>query len=292
MMKRLVALFLLFAVSAPAQNLTREYQRHVKKADSLFMQKDYKGAGLAYSAAFKSMGWKGTVSDRLGAARAWARADMPDSAFTQLFRLAEKTFYKDADRLVKDESFKSLVNDKRWDRLLTLVKENASFNLGFERVKDGMLPDGWFQWGTKDYLLRVDSVIKHSGKYAVLIEPFEGTEKKSFGSVAYQVENVVNNKEKYAGKEIEVRAFIKMQDNDEPVGLLIRLDGNDAQKSLGFDNMMHKGIKGTRDWEQYRVKIPFPAGVKAIYIGVINSGSGKVWCDDFEVLVDGKPLEQ
>ncbi len=285
-MKKLIPLIYLFS-SLPcfSQKLSPEYNLYIRKADSLFETKDYKNSAVTYSMAFKSNGWTGGLNDRYKAARAWAKSGSADSAFFQLFRFVNKGYFVGYNRVANEPDFELLKSDKRWEQLLNKIKENESFNFGFERNKDlNQLPDGWFIWGTRDYILRTDTVIKHSGRCAVRIEPFENIEKKSFGCVAYKIHN------KYQGKEIEVRAWIKMENVSDAIGLLIRLDNKEANKSIGFDNMMHKAIKGTKDWTQYSVKIPLNPETASIFIGVINSGSGLVWTDDFEVLIDGKPI--
>lgn len=282
----LIILPLFASVTGLAQKLPAAYYSNTRKADSLYKLKDYKNAALAYTAAFKANEGKGALGDRYSAAKAWALVPVADSAFAHLNRLVERAFYQDYERVEQEEALVSLHQDKRWGKLIGQMKLNGSFNLGMERARDlTALPDGWFEWGTKDYVLRADSAVKYSGKYAVLIEPLEGIEKKSFGCAAYRIPAV------YEGKEIEVTAWVKMENVDQPLGLLLRLDGPDPNKSVGFDNMMKKGILGTKDWTQYSVKLPLAKEARTIFIGVINSGAGKVWCDDFQVLIDGKPID-
>jgi hypothetical protein len=79
-----------------------------------------------------------------------------------------------------------------------------------------------------------------------------------------------------------------MENISSPIGLLLRIDGpSGGTKSLEFDNMQEKGIKGNSGWVLYSVKLPLPMEGKAIYIGAINSGTGRLWVDDFQVLIDG-----
>lgn len=159
------------------------------------------------------------------------------------------------------------------------------FNFGFERnTPNQKLPDGWFQWGT-NYQLGIDSTIVHNGRKSILIQPTDIRTKGSFGCVAYLIPAL------YEGKEIELKAFMKLLDvSDGPVGLMLRIDGSSG--ILGFDNMQQKNIMGTKDWISYSVKLPYPEGAKSIYIGAILSGKGQLWVDDFEVLIDGVPIEK
>lgn len=264
---------------------SKEYPIYIKKADSLFKVKDYKNSGLAFSDAFKSNGFKGLLNDRYNAARSWSLANNADSAFFQLYRITEKAYFKDYDRVVKEDDFKSLRSDNRWAKLLELLKQNKEFNFGFEKTNNmETLPKSWFQWGTKDYVFRIDSTEKHSGKYSLKIEPTEDIKEKSFGCVAYSIPPI------YKGKTIEVKAYIKIENADKPIGLLLRIDGPEKNKSLEFDNMQREKISGTKDWTLYSVKLPLPKEATMIYIGAILSGSGKLWADDFQILIDGTDI--
>lgn len=157
------------------------------------------------------------------------------------------------------------------------------YNFGFEETNGSSLPVPWFQWGMNDYVLKVDTNVRHNGKASLLIEPLSYKDASSFGCVAYSIPAV------YGGNEIEVRAYMKLENiQNGTIGLMLRIDGDNS--SLEFDNMMQKNIQGTSDWIQYSVKLPLPAEAKTIYIGALNSGTGKLWVDDFELLIDGKPF--
>lgn len=157
------------------------------------------------------------------------------------------------------------------------------FNLGFEQIhSQGGLPDKWFQWGS-GYKITIDTTTKHSGRASVVIEPITATASNSFGCIAYAIPS------RYEAREVELRAYMKLEDiTDGPVGLLIRIDGSTG--TLGFDNMQSKNIQGSMDWTLFSVKIPFPKNAKTIFIGAIHSGNGRLWVDDFEVLLDGRDI--
>ncbi|MCJ7448351.1 MAG: S41 family peptidase [Bacteroidales bacterium] len=161
----------------------------------------------------------------------------------------------------------------------------TDFNFGFENTSiTQKLPDKWFQWGS-NYLISIDTSIKHSGENSIIIQPSEGRTANSFGCVAYSIPA------QYEGKEIELRAFMKLLDVSEgPIGLMLRIDGSSG--SLQFDNMQRKNIMGTSDWTLYSVKLPYPQRAKTIYIGAILSGKGQLWVDDFELLIDGVSIEK
>lgn len=100
------------------------YSEHIGKAEALFEKGIYVYAAAEYSAAFEANGWKGYGPDRYNAAKAYAMAGVPDSAFFNLFRLAERLRYDRVDELTSEKSFVPLHALPRWQELLTLVKSN------------------------------------------------------------------------------------------------------------------------------------------------------------------------
>lgn len=161
----------------------------------------------------------------------------------------------------------------------------TQFNFSFEIITSSnqKLPDNWFQWG-RGYNLYVDTLVKHNGKNSVLLQSPDKRTKDDFGCVAYRIPAI------FEGKEIELKAFMKLKDVKEgPIGLMLRLDGDSV--ILGFDNMQQKNIQGTSDWTMYSVKLPYSKNVKTIIIGALLSGTGQLWVDDFEILIDGKAIK-
>jgi hypothetical protein len=97
----LISSALVCFLSVHGQTANADYTAFIKKADSLYLAKDYKNSALAYSSAFKSFGWKGAVNDRYNAAR--ASAQNPNSAFFNLQRIADKAFYPDYDKVANEK---------------------------------------------------------------------------------------------------------------------------------------------------------------------------------------------
>jgi len=121
-----------------------EYSDWVKKAMAFYEAKQYKESAEAFSHAFASNGWKGLVEDRYNAACSWAQAGNKDSAFFQLFRIAEKVNYSDIGHMAIDVDLVSLHNDARWKDLCTLVQQNkdraeANLNKPVTHILDTVL---------------------------------------------------------------------------------------------------------------------------------------------------------
>ena len=159
-------------------------------------------------------------------------------------------------------------------------ENNSKFKFDFENAANpNGLPDGWIRWGMPSYNIQLDSVVKHSGKYALRIEPKEEAAERDFGCPAFSIPAI------YKGKNITLKALMKFENVETPIGLMLRIDGNSG--SLQFDNMMQRGITGTQDWTEYSVTLPLPEEAKTIYIGAMLSGKkGTLWINNFQVLID------
>ncbi|TZF96258.1 hypothetical protein FW781_12580 [Chryseobacterium panacisoli] len=117
-----VLLFLASTKLLFGQTVPKEYTEKVKTAESLYQAKDFKNSASNYSEAFKSNGWKASVNDRYNAACSWAMASGPDSAFSQLERIAVK--FSNYNHITTDTDLSSLHNDKRWKPLIGKIKQN------------------------------------------------------------------------------------------------------------------------------------------------------------------------
>jgi len=163
-----------------------------------------------------------------------------------------------------------------------------TLNFGFEKVNAvSQLPDSWHLMSSnkKQYLIRPDSTIKRLGNYSFYIASADTAQKPKFAGLGYSLPG------KYTCKEITVKAWMRTADMKGMLALMLGLydiDGN----NLGFENLERKKIKGTSDWKQYSVTLPMPQNTQFIHIGPILIGQGKLWVDDVEVLIDGKPLAE
>lgn len=166
------------------------------------------------------------------------------------------------------------------------TENKINFNFGFENIsRKGQLPDNWINIGTADYKLKVDSVEKHSGERSLSIELIGANTDNSFGSCWCSIPAI------YKGNQIELRGYMKLQNVENgQVGLMLRIDG--PAGSLKFENMMQKNIHGTSDWTLYSVILPLPENAKTIYIGPIIHGTGKLWIDDIQLLIDGEDISK
>ena len=103
---------------------SEKYSELIQTAWSLYESKDYLKSGEMYSEAFVALGGKAMLNDRYNAACSWALANKPDSAFVQLFKIAEKGNYTNYGHIKTDTDLISLHNDQRWTKVIQIVKTN------------------------------------------------------------------------------------------------------------------------------------------------------------------------
>jgi len=255
--------------------LMAEYDECISKAEAFYNEKEYKESARTYSLAFDKAGSKGRSKDRYNAARSWSMANVPDSAFFNLQRLAEKQYYDNIDQIFKEEDFNSLHTDKRWQPLLDLILKN----------KNNKLPDGWFRAGSKpnSYFMDVDKGVGKDGNDVITIKSVDKLI-NGFGTV---MQNFLS--EKYLGKKIKMTGYLKTQDVEGWAGFWLRIDGEKGSKELAFDNMKNgktdRSVKGTTNWVKYEIVLDVPENATNIAFGALLVETGQIWFDkiDFEI---------
>jgi hypothetical protein len=143
---------------------------------------------------------------------------------------------------------------------------------------------GIIKWGAA-YEITADTLVQHSGKYSMRIEPSLNDTNKQFGCGIFRIPA------NYAGKAIELSGFIKRENvANGYAGLFMRIDSKTGINQM--DNMLNRGINGTRDWRRYSLQLPLSLTDNSIYFGAILSGTGKLWAADFQILIDGKDISE
>lgn len=154
-----------------------------------------------------------------------------------------------------------------------------SASLAFEEAPVGDMPGGWH--GGPAGTIVVDDKVVHGGRWSARIErrpnsPNQGSEITKSIPIDF------------SGTTIELRGFLCTEDVDNFAGLWMREDGE--SRSLAFDNMQSRQLKGTTPWTEYAIKLPLHPEARQLFFGVLLVGSGKAWADDLQLLVDGKPV--
>jgi hypothetical protein len=153
---------------------------------------------------------------------------------------------------------------------------NLAVKHAFEDGTAAEAPPRWFARSAV-----VDDQVVHSGKYSVRLES-TGSNASNFPVLTATLPM------DFAGSVIELRGWLKLDSVTGFAGLWARADGEEG--ITAFDNMALQNVKGTADWKQYSIKIPLKPEGRSLAYGVLMVGAGKLWADDLELLVDGKPV--
>ena len=149
----------------------------------------------------------------------------------------------------------------------------------FETPQTGGMPSGWS--GGPAGTVFADDKIVHGGRWAARIE----RNADSPASASVLTKSIPIN---FSGTSIELRGFLRTEDVSDFAGLWMREDGESS--GLAFDNMQSRQLKGTTNWTEYSITLPLKSEARQLFFGALVVGTGKVWADDFQLLVDGKPV--
>jgi len=152
--------------------------------------------------------------------------------------------------------------------------------LGFEDQTNPALT-GWHAYppGT----ISADDSISHTGRWSVRLQ----RDTQSAGTFSVITRSLPVD---FQGDAVELRGYLRLQDVSGNAGLWLRQDA-DGQM-LALENMQPQQVKGTHDWAQYRITLPINPQAQQLFFGVLVSGTGTLWADDLELLIDGKPIAE
>ena len=169
--------------------------------------------------------------------------------------------------------------------LLKSILSLAAFSLALSAA----VPEGWIMSGSRpaDYQSAVDSQVVYNGRPSAYLRYASpngpggggfGTLMQSFGA------------NDYIGQRVRFSGFVKSEAVQNWAGLWMRVDF--ATKTLSFDNMQNRPIKGTTEWQLYEVVLDVPEGSTRIALGILMSGKGAVWLNSarFEIVSNSVPL--
>lgn len=147
--------------------------------------------------------------------------------------------------------------------------------------------DPWFLAGSRpeNYTMELDEAVFHDGSSSARLAS-EKTRGVGFGTMMQNF-----SPEEYAGKRLQLSAWVRSEDVKGWAGVWMRIDGTQAGGSLAFDNMSDRPISGDTEWTRHTVVLDVPAEATNIAFGVLLNGGGSVWIDalEFEVVPDSVP---
>jgi len=150
------------------------------------------------------------------------------------------------------------------------------------------MPTGWHKSGTQPtkYLMGVVKGAGQKGTNAATIKSIgkvkgTGTLMQSFDPAKYQ------------GKKVKLTGYVRSENVTEWSGLWLRIDDSTTKKSLAFDNMVNRPIKGTTPWTKCEIVLDVPENAGNISYGALLHGSGQIWFDNltFEVVKPAPVVE-
>jgi hypothetical protein len=128
----------------------------------------------------------------------------------------------------------------------------------------------------------VDHRVVHSGHFSGYIKSLPSP--KGFGTLMQTIKA-----NKYEGRRLRLSGFVKAEKVRDWAGLWMRVDGKD-DKSVSFDNMQNRPLKGTFDWKKYEIVLDVPKDSVKIAFGILLNGQGQVWIDDLNLEIVGEDV--
>jgi len=135
----------------------------------------------------------------------------------------------------------------------------------------------WFMAGSdpRDHELGIDANAVRNGKNSGYLKA-KVAESRGFGTMMQMFK--AND---YINKRMRFSAFVKSEGIEACAGLWMRVDGP-QHRSLSFDNMQNRPIKGTTDWQKYEVVLDVPQESVAIAFGILLTGKGQAWLSEVQ----------
>lgn len=147
--------------------------------------------------------------------------------------------------------------------------------LSFTGIKDQTIK-GWFLAGSDPESYEIGIINNKDKRGNVAYMKSIESKIDGFGTI---MQSFVP--EDYLDKKVKLTCYIKSVNVKKWAGMWMRIDGP-SKKTLGFDNMQNRPIKGTTDWTKYEIILKVPKEAINLSYGVLTSGTGEVLIDDFK----------
>lgn len=136
---------------------------------------------------------------------------------------------------------------------------------------------GWFLSGSNPfkYEMGIDHKVIHQGKASGYLKSTTVLDPTDFATMMQTFKA-----HQFVGKRIRLSCFIRTEEVDTYAGMWMRVDDTMGDV-LQFDNMSNRPIQGTTNWNHYSIILDVPMQSTVISFGIILSGQGTVWADQF-----------
>ncbi|MEP7351614.1 MAG: S41 family peptidase [Acidobacteriota bacterium] len=126
--------------------------------------------------------------------------------------------------------------------------------------------------------------IVHTGKWAARItRTASSAQKTSIVTITIPAD--------FVGSTLSFRGYLRTEDVNGFAALFARLD-NDSDNFSRVTPQSVLYLSGTHDWALYSLTMPLRRAGKQLLFGAVLSGTGRLWVDDLQLWVDGKPIWQ
>ncbi len=150
------------------------------------------------------------------------------------------------------------------------------------------VPQGWYLAGSnrQGYESDTDAQAAYNGSPSAYLKA-KKPDVEGFGTLMQNF-----RADKYFGMRVRFSAFVKAEGVARWAGLWMRIDK--GSKSVAFDNMQNRLIKGTTGWRRYEVVLDVPQDSTGIFFGILLDGPGTVWLNSvkFEVVGTDVPTTE
>jgi hypothetical protein len=165
-----------------------------------------------------------------------------------------------------------------------VTASHPPYNLSFE--------EGLSNWNIGGATLTapkatVTSEFAHEGKSAAVIDASTAVT----SSLGVLGQSFASNP--YVGKRVRLSGYVKAQEVEGWAGLWMRVDGRTdvSRRTLAFDNMQNRPVRGTSDWGRYEVVLDVPESASDVVIGALVVGKGTIWLDNLRLEEVDKGVE-
>ncbi len=156
---------------------------------------------------------------------------------------------------------------------LVMILALVALATGAALAGEGYVP-GWSKSGSdyNGYIIGTEKTDRGTVAFIKSDDP----KKKKFGTMSQTF-----SPDQYKGKRIRLSADVKCSKVENYAGMWMRVDFDG--KSVAFDNMQSRPIKGSKDWHNLSIVLDVPEQSDHIAMGLLMSGEGLVYWDDLKV---------
>jgi hypothetical protein len=156
---------------------------------------------------------------------------------------------------------------------------NAAANGGFEMASaaNAQHPADWAVDGVGP-VYALDTSIHMKGKHALKIGFKDGANANGYSGTIQRISATP-----YAGKRVEVTAYLRKSTEKSVVGIWAMLGGADKAKLL-YKNTYEQPAPKVGEWTQHKLVLDVPQNAVSMALGAaIHESDGEMWVDEFSV---------